>query len=415
LACWCVGLYYARSKPSWPVAIAFSFIGLLAGLTRPEGVLIAILLLAATLYLTLTRDIPNDAPTPWKLALPILISFTAIFAVLGGTYFAWHWKYFGYPLPNPFYIKGNGHLYPSSLRFAAMNLARNLAPAFPLLPLGLLSRSTRRLTFAITGFMLCFTGMWILLTNVNNHFGRFQYAVIPLFILTITALASQGGLLFRENAIASLPSSKRWLVPAAGLLTLASSVLYVNHLYFTDDSPWGMRVFAGRLQPLASKGYTIAVTEAGALPFYSQWNAIDGFGLNDAYVAHHHQHLSEEYLNTYHPEVIMIHFDMVLADEFAPGAFGHYPEEGFGGWNAEFMNYYAKTHGYTLAAVYGSGQCNMHVYWVRPGFPDYDTVLSDIQDHPYYFLDSGILSHDYRNELNTLNGCVLPIPAGEHN
>jgi hypothetical protein len=407
LACWCAGLYYARFKTTWLSAIGFSLLGLLAGLTRPEGVLIALLLLLATLYLTLTRDrnLPNS-PLPGKLAFPIIISFTLIFATLGGAYFAWHWKYFSYPLPNPFYIKGDGRLYPASLRFAAMNLARMLAPAFPLLPLGLLSRSTHRLTFAITGFMLCFTSMWILLTNANNHFGRFQYAVVPLFLLTITALASQAGLLFRESAIASLPSSKRWLIPATGVLALCSATLYVNHLYGTDDSAFGMRTFADRLQPLAAKGYTIVVTEAGALPFYSQWQAIDALGLNDAYVAHAPEHhISAEYLDQFHPEIIMIHLDVFTSPIFAQTNVGDPPTSDFGGWNQQFLSYYAKSHGYTLAAAYGLGQCNLHLYWVRPGFADYDVVLSDIRDHPYYFLDGGNLTQDHRNELDSIHAC----------
>jgi arabinofuranosyltransferase len=408
LACWCAGLWYARFKPTWTAGLCMSFLGLLAGLTRPEGVLIAIMLLAMTIYLTLGDQSPTPNRSAWKLCLPIFISFTLVFAILGGSYFIWRWHYFGYPLPNPFYIKGDGHLYPSSLHFATMNLVKFLAPAFPLLPLGWLSARTRRLTSALTVFMLLFTCMWVLLLGTNNHFGRFQYAVVPIFLMTISVLAAQIGVLYEPRPLGTVPASRKWILPVVGVLAVGSSIFYINRLFYSGDPFWGMRIFARRLQPLASKGYTMVVTEAGALPFYSQWQTIDGFGLNDAYVAHHH-HLSNEYLDQFHPEIIMAHYDSVIPAEFAPDGLGSAPEPGSGAWNAEFMSYYAKNHGYTLAAVYGSGLCNLHVYWVRPGFADYNTVLSDIRDHPYYFLDNGILSHDYRNELSALNACDVPV------
>ena len=67
---------------------------------------------------------------------------------------------------------------------------------------------------------------------------------------------------------------------------------------------------------------------------------------------------------------------------FLPNAFQQPPAAGDGGYDTAFMNYYAATHGYTLAAAWGADQCNLHLYWLRPGFPDYATVLSDIRDHP---------------------------------
>jgi hypothetical protein len=408
LACWCAGLWYARFKPTWFAGLCMSVLGLLAGLTRPEGVLIAIMLLAMSIWLTIGYQRSPSSRSAARLCLPILVSFTLVFAILGGSYFIWHWHYFGYPFPNPFYIKGDGHIYLSSLHYATMNLVRYLAPALPLLPLGWLSPYTRRLTSAFTVFMFTFTCMWILLANTNNHFGRFQYAVVPLFLMTVTIFASQIGVLYDLRPSEVLTPYRKAILSLVGVLAVGSAIFYINRLFYSGDPFWGMRIFARRLQPLASKGYTMVVTEAGALPFYSEWQTIDGFGLNDTYVAHHH-HLSNEYLDQFHPEIIMAHYDSVIPAEFAPNGLGSPPEPGSGAWNAEFMSYYARTHGYTLAAVYGSGQCNLHVYWVRPGFADYNTVLSDIRDHPYYFLDNGILAHDYRNELNTLPACDLPV------
>ena len=60
---------------------------------------------------------------------------------------------------------------------------------------------------------------------------------------------------------------------------------------------------------------------------------------------------------------------------------------------------YAREHNYLLAAAFGSSVCNLHLYFVRRDFPDSAAITAIIRDHPYYFLDNDVLSHDFRNEL----------------
>jgi hypothetical protein len=437
LACWSAGLRYALRSPTWPTALSMATLGLLAGLTRPEGVLIAALLLIATLYLARTApptptDLSSRPESPTKdfssrpeerssvverpafrPAAPLLLAHALLFGILGTPYFAWHWHYFGYPLPNPFYIKGDGHLYPYSVEHAAMNLVTLLLPALPLVPLGWLNPATRRLTNALVFLLVAFALMWVLLSNQNNHFFRFQYAIVPLVLMTVPALANGIALLgapgpdFRTR-VSTAPA--RIPLTLAAVLATLGSMLYISHTFdYYRATEQGMRSFALRLQPLAARGYTMAVTEAGALPLYSQWNTIDALGLNDAYVAHHRQ-IDDAYLDSFHPELILVHIDSSFPGEFAPHGLTHQPLSHDVFYNAEFLNFYAATHGYTLAAIWGSSPCNLHLYWLRPAFPDYATVLSDIRDHPYYFLDNGVLSHDYRNEQETLQPCASPAP-----
>jgi hypothetical protein len=430
LACWHFGLRYALEARTWRNAFAMATFGLLAGLTRPEGVLIAILLLIATLYLAH----PTTQPTPTNLssrpersaaerpavrtATNLLLSYLLFFGLLGGAYFAWRWRYFGYPLPNPFYIKGDGHLYPDSVLHAAMNLITLLLPWLPLLPLGWLNFATRRLTNALLIVLAPFTLMWVLLSNANNHLSRFQYAIVPLALMTLPALFPSDWiprLLAPSSPAASsqakvgakdfLPAS-HFALKLSAVLAIFASTLYVSRITDYTETAWGMRTFAQRLAPLAPRGYTMAVTEAGALPLYSDWNTVDIIGLNDSYIAHHH-HIDAAYLDRTHPEVIMTHIDRSVPEQYLPNGFAQPPHPG-PAYNAEFANLYAVTHGYTLAAAWGADQCNLHLYWLRPGFPDYTTVLSDIRDHPYNFLDDAYLSHDYRNEMQTIEPCAAP-------
>jgi arabinofuranosyltransferase len=400
MGCWLAGLNYAIRGASWSSGLAMALLGLLAGLTRPEGVLISLFFLAATLYLT-----PRGSRSSgW---IPLLISYGSAFGLLGGAYFVWHWRYFGYPLPNPYYVKGNGHLYPESVSQAAANLCNLLGPVLPLLPLGWLLPRTRRLATALAGVIVAFALMWILLNNWNNSYMRFQYAILPAVLVTIPTLAGNGVWFLRRQLETS---AQRIAMASAGLLALFFSALYARHAFPPFfNAAFGMRDFATSLRPFAGKGYTIVVTEAGTLPFYSEWQTIDGLGLNDRTMAHNGHRLTTEYLDSFHPEVLMVHIDNAApASIYRQELYGDQPSDGSSWGNMEFINAYARAHGYTLAAAWGSNACNLHVYWIRPGFSDYDKILSLLRQHPYIFLDNAGVSTDYRNQLQDLRDCEHP-------
>jgi hypothetical protein len=152
----------------------------------------------------------------------------------------------------------------------------------------------------------------------------------------------------------------------------------------------------------------MAVTEAGDLPFYSEWRTLDALGLNDATIAHHGGLLSTGELDGHPPELLMVHVDSGAGPEFLR-ELANAPPNPTGGWsNFEVLNYYAATHGYTLAAAWGSGPCNLHFYWLRPGIPDYAALLQQIRRAPYIFLDNGEVAYDFRNDIDTLKTCVQP-------
>src|SRR5262249_41570590 len=97
---WCLAQRLFLVWESLGCCVAFSLVALIAGLTRPEGVLtVSFMVLGALIQLS----------NPSRKRL--LLVFGSIFLVLGGSYLAWRWHYFGNPLPNPFYVKGQGHLH----------------------------------------------------------------------------------------------------------------------------------------------------------------------------------------------------------------------------------------------------------------------------------------------------------------
>ena len=391
LCAWYFANAYIERDAGWRNALAFALVGLLTGLVRPEGVFFAIFMLLAIVY-----------AKGFQESRAAVLCFSAIFLVLGGGYFLWHWRYFGHPLPNPFYRKGDGHLYVYSLRQSIVNVAVMLAPVVPLLPLGFCTRKTacRSLTLFIP--LALFTCMWVLLSNDNNHFKRFQYPIVPIVLFSLPGLLQGLPAALNLPGWNTLASKFKVIYATATLLAVVCSMFYIDREFpFFPATGAGMKEFALRLRPYADKGYTIALTEAGLLPLYSHWRVIDALGLNDAWIVHHGVTITGEYLDRYKPEIIMVHAD------------------GGGFSNAEFyavlyggdlgptnvlrdfaeLSQYARQRNYLLAAAYGSSVCNLHLYYVRRDFPDSDAIMAIIRDHPYYFLDNGALAHDFRNEL----------------
>jgi hypothetical protein len=396
LCCWLAALTYSRGGASWGRGVLMSAFALVSGLIRPEGVLVAMILLAATVYLTGIRK-----------AIPLIVSFASIMILFGGPYFVWRWHYFGAPLPNPFYVKGGGHLYPSSVTQAIKNLSQMLFPVIPLIPLGWISARTRRLTNALLIVLVGFTLMWVLLNNWNNHYMRFQYAIVSVILVTIP------GLLADPESMGiprwgELSLTARCSVAVAGLLATVGSAGYIDKKFdYQSNAAAGMRTFARRLQPFAARGHTLAVTEAGVLPLYSQWRTIDGLGLNDAYIAHHGPGSITAYFERRPPDLIMIHLDAYVMPrpEIIVSLNGGDPVPGSGYEAFTRMALFATEHHYTVAAAYGSSPCNLDVYWVRPGIADYDAILHAIRDYPYFFLDNGELATDYRDRLPPPAAC----------
>jgi hypothetical protein len=135
------------------------------------------------------------------------------------------------------------------------------------------------------------------------------------------------------------------------------------------------------LKDYAGRGYTMATTEAGLLPYYSEWNAVDVYGYNDRWIAHHG--LSAEYLDQRSPELIVIAGTFPLA----------------GGRPAiETMKQFVEMNDYVLAAAYGADPAKVHYYYVRRGFADAEGLVRRIRGLDYTWYMSGRRAIDFAAE-----------------
>ena len=380
-------LIQKENPPLW-LSLLFAFSGLITGLIRPEGVILAGLMLIAIFVMK-----------GWRSSAKTIAIFVGVFLILGGIYFFWRWNYFGYPLPNPFYKKGGGLLHWDGLQASFTNVF-SLSGLFLLAYLiGFRSSKTARQTIAFLVPIIGFASAFVLISSETNFGGRFQYALLPIVLLSWFPLVRGFDQEIGAPALGQIERRPR-LFLIAGLSVIVVLILYSSYNqgtsvgYFRD----GRYDMAQVLEPYSNRGYTIATSEAGLLPLYSQWNAIDTWGLNDEWIAHNGG-ITADYLDRYKPELIIFHAHFSPLDP--PTTPDHYLDPAWFAMTMTLKNY-AESHHYILAAIFGVTPYDTHYYYVRPDFADSQTIVHLISRFRGYSwaADDGIKAVNFASYSN---------------
>lgn len=322
----------ARTAPSRRLFLLIAFAGVVTGLIRPEGVLyFAVACAALLLFLT-----PSDRR---ELVRAIVL----VYLPIGVAYFVWHWVHFGYPLPNPYYKKRG--IDPGSVKDGLFLLRDWIAP-FGALYVANLWRRPRLATFhalPVVGFGLA----WALLSTEANYLDRFQYPLLVTVALSGPALWQA----LRE----SYPTLDRrvfWAVGATGVVVLATQWVQSSTVAARQATTHDGRYAVARNLATLPGRHSLAVTEAGLLPFYSGWTTLDLWGLNDEQIAHHG--LTAADITAANPDLVMIHWN---------------PTSTLPGWAAMEATAlgWVHRHRYVLAADYEGSPDSRHLYYVKPG------------------------------------------------
>nr|WP_245992422.1 hypothetical protein [Prauserella muralis] len=239
---------------------------LVAGLLRPEGVLAT--LPAVAVWFWYERDRPG--PKRWLVAA----------AVAGLGYFVWRWVYYGHPLPNTFYVKF-GNL-DAGLVWTQDTLLL-FAPLL-LLTLSLLVwRDTRLHGLLLLGTVLATGATYALSGPTMDYLARFAYHAFPVLCLGAGLAVARFG--------------PRWLAAVAGVAAVGWVAVLGARLpglpvianYGVDLHRAHMAIGEGLARANAdvpAEFRTLAVSDAGAIPYLSDWRSIDYLGLNDEAIAH---------------------------------------------------------------------------------------------------------------------------------
>jgi arabinofuranosyltransferase len=385
---WTLGLLLInrQDSPFW-LSLAFALSGLVTGLIRPEGVILASLMLLAVIVM---RGLKNS--------ISIIVIFGIVFAILGGAYFLWRWDYFGYPLPNPFYKKGDSGWKWDSFEHSMQNALRLCLPMVFAFIYGFRSSETTKRTLACLIPILGFATAFGMISDEMNYGARFQYAIVPIALMSWIPLV--GSLKFE---VLNQVSARQRGVYLVGLVSLAFALVYYawfQNCFLTSfqqacDRPYerdGRLEMAKILAEYRGKGYVLATTEAGLLPYYSGWDAVDTWGLNDQWIAHNGA-LTVEYLDQYKPHIIMFHdyYSTLVPPKLTEANLAQR-------WfrMTILMKTYAEENGYVLAAIFGDSPYDTHYYYVRTDFEDSERLIEKISEmKTYYYPTTGKRSINY--------------------
>jgi hypothetical protein len=260
--------------------IAAALLAVAAAFTRPEGLLLALALVAASF------PGRTGSRVTWNRWAIWLIVFAALFL----PYFLWRWAYFGALLPNTFYakvglsgaqvIRGLGHL----RNFCAEGGSWVVAA----LPLGALCARRRRPALVLSAVAIPYLLYIVAIGGDALPMYRFFVPITGLLALMMVA-----GL----DAVLSRPSfaNRRWTETTAVAAVVVWSLVGAwaafsgrSFEFVQQDrrevAAWVQigTWFRGHAEP----GESIAVVPAGAIPYFSGLVAIDMLGLNDRTIAH---------------------------------------------------------------------------------------------------------------------------------
>ncbi len=290
------------SRPSSPM-IASAWL-VLATLTRPEGALLAAVLLGTSAALARRQDGP-------RLSAHALAA--ACYVVPVALYGAWRWHYFGWPLPNTFYAKTGGGVeqWLRGILLTGHFLFEFILPLVPWIFLVLwacgvprwLSRradpSIASLALGLAAGVLVLYTLYIIAVGADYMaMHRFFVVLLPFWYLGLACLIDP---LVRRRSTASERQGVLLLATWSIVATLVHSTP-IDTLFFVRPSQehgnyqgvvlerWHVARLSviGRYFGKASpgQGETLGTSAIGAIGYYADMPVLDFHGLVDLHIAH---------------------------------------------------------------------------------------------------------------------------------
>jgi hypothetical protein len=295
---WIFVLLYKKEK-----LYLIPILGLLAGLWRPDGVIIGVSACVIGAYHIWVKQ-DNDAKAPF-------IATAILTFLIGCGYFMWRWHYFGHLLPLPLYVK---KIYPDNFGeiFLFSLTILILAPA--VIALRFIDR----------------------ITPSDEVIHQYIRAIIPfvIFFVVITmshqsqnvALRFQGPVFMVGLAAIPIASTKwhRWQMKGASaffnaIIILTVAIMFTTvggRFYFIRSFPTYLEKFHPKLSEILDAQDRIVLTEAGNIAYLGRAEYIDAVGLNLPYTAKNQ--VTVDWVSDQDAHMIMYHQikTTILNDEF---------------------------------------------------------------------------------------------------
>jgi len=184
---------------------------------------------------------------------------------------------------------------------------------------------------------------------------RFAFPVLPALLLAACVALSP---VWPSRA----GSRAAWVLPLMALLIWWPARGAGGALRIAEEKTQHDRVVAGRA--LAGLDGTMLTSEAGALPYYSGWRAVDLLGLTSERIAH--EGLRPALLEELRPDLVVTRYDRVKGLRMRKAA-------------APVLNDFLAGRGYVAIAAVAKNEDERHVYFARSGSPLYAEVASRLR------------------------------------
>jgi hypothetical protein len=253
----------------------------LASLTRPEGVLFAGVVGA---WMAIDAAKQSGRRRPFVL-------WTSIVGVVVGAHLLWRHDYYGEWLPNTFAAKVPAAWWDQGLTYAWLFTRAYGLPAFlPLVAWALRRRPDR--DRALVAASVAVYALYVIAVGGDRFEFRFWVPVLPLTYWlvadsTVRLEFPRAGTAVVVAALIAATVHGSWedddeqFPPRHGIEPLS-----VVRGYATRRIAEGKRLRALIDSGVLDRGLVLAVTGAGAVPYYADWPTVDRVGLSDKYVAH---------------------------------------------------------------------------------------------------------------------------------
>ena len=316
--------FMGMKKESWLNCASLTLA--IASLTRPEA---TTLFFFNLIFLFWYRK-RNEQ----HISLFLLISYAAIYISLVGSFFLWRHYYFGFWLPNSYYVKVGGGLNPSIIKNGIeyvwrFSLLTYLIGVLPFLFFTPSFRKEPKFIYLIS-FIIVYLGSVIY--EGGDHLAMFRFCV-P--VIPIVAIFYQEGWAYVivNKILKHYTSFNRlsWLL--LFLILVLITGISSSFLIYRAPSKHGLTEYGrSKLEVKLAKQWAdfgqwlkkntkgdekIALITAGAIPFYSELYTIDMAGLTDTHIAHMpvelgksyigHEKFDNEYVLSQKPHFILTH------------------------------------------------------------------------------------------------------------
>jgi arabinofuranosyltransferase len=303
----------------------FFMIQFLALLLRPEGILLTAAFGIVMLVMVATGRRPFAATA--RTVLPSLVLFLLLPLA---AYLAWKLYHYGHLLPNSFHVKVEGTGLLGSGAAAVGNYVAQNKALFFVAGISILAfRQDHGRHFAVAAaFVGLYALFYLTVDALMNPGNRFLYPLTPIVYMVAAPLLLRG-----VRALRNLTGSTTLRLSVIGLAILIMAPLLLSdvargyRLLMAGIPPDTRSTVSKRLEVAhALSAYpgirqiTIALHDAGVVPYVTGSRVVDMVGLNDSFIAR-----ERDYDNLVHylfARDITLMFHGTMKD-FTPITFGH--------------------------------------------------------------------------------------------